>query len=339
MKLSFTFIALLFFSSLYAQVEPKVDVPLDSVIVPLDTIVIVVDTVQKKAAEQGDVMPESAREAKKDTTTQWKKRANYNLNFSQAGFRNWIGGGQNSIAISAITSMTLTKEDSFSSFVNQLDASFGITKQGDTQGFRKTDDNIILRSKYGVKLRNDWKISAMLDGRTQIRPGYRYERIPNTDAERRLFISEFLAPGFFLVSIGAEYSVKDFYTVRLAPLTGKVTLVLNDSLSRAGTYKVEPGRKLRNELGAQFNGSYRRTLMKNVTLQTNILLFSNYEEFGDVDVNFEGLLMLRVNKYISSSISAQMIYDDDIDIVREDGTTGPALQIKQVINVGFILQL
>lgn len=330
--ITLTFFVLQLSFAAFAQDEPRVIVPLP------DTIPVQDTTKQIEEVEKGDVMPESIKEAKKDTTQLWKKRANYNLNFSQAGFHNWVGGGQNSIAISAVTSMTLTREDSVSSWVNQLDASYGITKQGETLGFRKTDDVIILRSKYGLKLRNDWKISTMLDGRTQIRPGHRFERVPNTDAERKIFISEFLSPGFFLLSLGAEHSVKDFYTIRIAPVTGKVTMVLNDSLSRAGAYGITPGRTFKSELGAQFNGSYRKTIIKNVTLQTNLLLFSNYREFGDVDVNFEGLLMLRVNKYISSSISTQLIYDDDIDIARDNGTVGPALQYKQVINVGFILQ-
>ena len=62
----------------------------------------------------------------------------------------------------------------------------------------------------------------------------------------------------------------------------------------------------------------------------------------NVDVNWELLIGLKVNKYISASISTQMIYDHDIPVPVErdiDGVTvkgtGPRLQFKQVLAIGF----
>ena len=74
--------------------------------------------------------------------------------------------------------------------------------------------------------------------------------------------------------------------------------------------------------------------MKNINLQTKLELFSNYEEATHIDVNWEVLVAMKVNKYISATISTQLIYDHDIDILDSDGKVGPRTQFKEVIGVG-----
>ena len=59
-----------------------------------------------------------------------------------------------------------------------------------------------------------------------------------------------MAPGYLVTSIGWEYNKgKNFY-VHLSPLAGKATFVLNDSLSKVGSYGVDPGEKVLFQLGA-----------------------------------------------------------------------------------------
>ena len=84
-------------------------------------------------------------------------------------------------------------------------------------------------------------------------------------------------------------------------------------------------------------GRLNKTLMENVKLQTNFNLFSNYEKFPSTVVNIEASLNLKVNDYIRSNISSQLIYDEDVIITRSDGSRGREVQIKNVINVGFTL--
>lgn len=48
---------------------------------------------------------------------------------------------------------------------------------------------------------------------------------------------------------------------------------------------------------------------------------------------------MKVNKYISTTFSTQLIYDNDIDLARttgsKKGTFGPDVQFKQVLSVGL----
>ena len=80
--------------------------------------------------------------------------------------------------------------------------------------------------------------------------------------------------------------------------------------------------------------------MENITFQTVLELFSNYfHNPQNVDVNWTTLTTFKVNKFISATLSTQLIYDDDVSVLRtagdNKGTTGPDIQFKQVLGIGF----
>jgi hypothetical protein len=82
--------------------------------------------------------------------------------------------------------------------------------------------------------------------------------------------------------------------------------------------------------------------MKNVNFQNKLELFTNYsEEPANIDVNWEILIALKVNKFISATISTQLIYDHDVDISVDsdnDGNieaVGPRAQFREVLGVGL----
>jgi hypothetical protein len=81
-----------------------------------------------------------------------------------------------------------------------------------------------------------------------------------------------------------------------------------------------------------------RDFSKSINLATTLELFTNYlEEFGNVDVNWYLQLNLKVNKWLAASITTQLIYDDNVTIMDEDGVTplGPRTQFKEILGVGL----
>jgi hypothetical protein len=52
-------------------------------------------------------------------------------------------------------------------------------------------------------------------------------------------------------------------------------------------------------------------------------------------VNCENMITLKVNSFIKVTLSADAFYDDRIIIQRDDGTKGPATQLKNTFGVGF----
>ena len=75
-------------------------------------------------------------------------------------------------------------------------------------------------------------------------------------------------------------------------------------------------------------------------------MFSNYiENPENVDINWDLLILMKVNKFITASINTNLIYDDDVNITRDkngDGINeinGPRTQFKEIIGIGFSYKL
>jgi len=186
---------------------------------------------------------------------------------------------------------------------------YGLIRQGDET--RKSNDRIEFNSKYGRNLSEKWLYSAMLNFKTQFADGFNY---PDPKV-----ISTFMTPAYLTASIGMDYKRGDNFSLFISPLTGKATFVLDDTISAEGNFGVEPGEKFRAELGGFMKVTYKATVMENVDFLTRLDLFSNYlDEPGNIDVNWEVLLSMKINEFLSATVNAVMLYDDDVNVPRED---------------------
>ena len=288
----------------------------------------------------------------KDTVDGWDKGCIVTSNLSQTSLWNWAAGGQSSVTITGLLSAYATETTGGGLWENNFDLAYGVLKQGNTKAWWKTDDKIDLTSKYGKKASGKWYYAALLNFKTQLAPGYNY---PDDSTK----ISDLLAPGYVIVALGVENKPEKEFGLYVAPLTLKLSMVNDQELADAGAFGVEKaiydettgakisgGKKTRSELGCYARVFYARDVMENVTLKTELDLFSNYvDEPENIDVNWEVLLNMKVNKYITASISTQLVYDNDIEIGIDstgDGvidSSGPRTQFKEVIAVGVSYKL
>ena len=295
----------------------------------------------------------------------WNVGSNFNATFQQVSLQNWAGGGKNSLSLGAVASVFMVYDDTVRRrWENNLELNYGIGRIGGKEDpFTKTNDNILLVSRYGRKLAPHYYLSTLLDFRSQITPGFRYEQV-NDSVQSATQISEFMAPGFLVASLGVTYSPtrkklllkrkkdgkeieedeeedkekkkkrRDYFAVTLSPFSGKFTFVLDDELAALDLYGTD-GKNARAEIGSSLAVNLRKNLIKNVSVSSNLNLFSGYAQPQNIDMNFETLLVLKVNKFIAANVALQLIYDDDINVEREDGSIGPALQVQNAINVGL----
>jgi hypothetical protein len=270
-----------------------------------------------------------------DTVQYWTSGSSFSLNIQQVGLTNWAAGGESSIAIGGVLEGFSDYEREEVVWENKARVGYGVIRNGDNSNrFEKTDDAVLLSSKYSQKFSEVILMTAALNFRTQLDEGFKIEKADN----RRVLISDFMAPGYLQASLGLTYRPTPNVNATVAPFTGRFTFVLNDSLSTVGSFGVQAGESIRSEAGISVTGSYKVTLMKNVELNTTYNFFSNYEKFPNTVVNIEGGLDLKVNDFIQSRIRTQLIYDDDVKVTRSDGTRGRDIQLKNVITVGFILR-
>ena len=294
----------------------------------------------------------SLRTQNTDSITGWKKGGIFGFNISQASFTNWAAGGQNSIAINSLLNVFINYKNDVSAWDNALGMGYGLLQQGRNGKMIKTDDKIDLSSKYGRKASASWYYAALLNLKTQMAPGYNY---PNDTVK----ISSLFAPAYVIAALGFDYKPNDHFSGFISPVTSKNTFVNDPVLADGGAFGVEKatysstgalmthGKKFRTEFGGYVKMAYQTTFFddKSVSLLTKLELFSNYlKNPQNVDVNWETVIGLKVNKYISASIATNLIYDDDIKISvdkNHDGivdAVGPRGQFKEVIAVGLSLK-
>jgi hypothetical protein len=269
-----------------------------------------------------------------DDTTGWKTENNLTIAFSQVSLTNWAAGGQNSMSVNGRFNGFYNYKKERMAWDNQLDLGYGLLKQGKTI-WQKTDDRFELMSKLGYRLSKSLNGAALANFKSQFAPGY-------SKPEGGSRISDLFSPAYLLMAIGLDWKKGDNFTLFASPVALKMTFVLNDSLSKAGSFGVEPDKKFRAELGGYIRMMWKHDLMKNVGLQTKLDLFSNYlKDPQYVDVNWEVLLLMKINKYLSVNINTLLIYDHDILIGKDtsgDGTPdnfSPRIQFKELFGLGL----
>ena len=191
------------------------------------------------------------------------------------------------------------------------------------------------------------EVGTLIDARTQILPGYTLvDGLP--DKEQR--ISDFLSPGYLVAAAGLAPNPGKNNKIFVAPCTAKLTVLMDDTLSAAGAFGVDAGQHSRLELGGYIRWNLTASLMENITWTHQVDLFSNYlNKPGNVDVNWTGLLELKVNEALRTTISMHLIYDDDVVLEKEPARTevsdqgvvtnipavmGPGTQFKEVLSIG-----
>lgn len=273
-----------------------------------------------------------------DSIDGWEKGIATFINVSQTSLTNWSAGGENSLSINSLINAHANLKKGKSNWENSLDIGYGILKQGDNDGFIKTDDKIDMVSKFGYRAFGKWNYAALLSLKTQMTNGYNY---PNDS----IAISKFLAPGYILGAAGLDYKPNDYFTAFVAPITTKITLVNDQALADSGAFGVDPGKKSRIELGGYIRMAFQKELIENVNFGTKIDLFSNYlNNPQNIDINWETLLTLKANKYFSATLSTVLIYDDDIKFEEDtnnDGeidSKGPRIQFKEILSLGITLK-
>lgn len=259
--------------------------------------------------------------AQKDTSY-WAKDGIVSLNYSQTGLTNWAKGGDNSYSINSLLNYNIKYNKGKNSWENAIELAYGMVNTNDE--FRKADDKIDLSSKYGHQATEHWYYSANATFKTQFDDGY--------DGDDK-FISTFMAPANLIVSLGMDYKPNEHLSVFISPVSNRTIFVMNDSLAAQGAFGVEPDDKIREEFGASLKAVYEhKEIIKNVGIMTKLELYSNYlENPQNIDVNWEVLITLTVNEWLSAMVNTQLVYDDNTTI---DGVNSK-VQFKEIVGVGL----
>ncbi len=269
----------------------------------------------------------------------WDFEGNTGMKLTQSAISNWAPGGESFFAVSGLLDIKLKYDDTIRHrWASQLRVEYGITHQGGEKDiFIKNSDLVRFASLYGRTLSKRLRLSASVNFNSQLAQGFKYVET-RTDSSYHInpvFISEFMSPGFLEPSLGFTYlpvgqSVKEknVWAIMVFPVSGKFTFVLNDKVPNRRN--VEAGKKVKAEIGSRFSTTYNKELMQNLSWQSNFMAFANFQKFDHVDLTFNTLINMRVNKYIGTDLSIDVVYDDD---------ALSKIQFRNLLNVGLSLKL
>lgn len=251
----------------------------------------------------------------------WFVSGNNSLLFSQSAFSNWVAGGVNSFALNGSLDyeFNLTKEKHI--WDNRVVLGYGIqTNKGESS--RKTNDVIDLTSSYGYSIGNHWYLAASMNFRTQFTDGFDY----STDLKTK--ISGLMAPGYLSLGLGVDYKPNENFQVNIHPFTPRVTFVLDKDLQKKGNFGLKnDGDKTLFEFGAYLGARYKLQIMEGISYDNRVGIYADYlKNFGNMDVAYQGILDMKVNKFVSAQVSLNLLYDED-QIKKT--------QIKQTLGIGF----
>ncbi len=266
-----------------------------------------------------------------DTTRAWKTNGNASLLFNQSTFDNWVAGGENNISgnIGINYDFNYLKDDW--SWDNKVIASYGLVKTRTSSFAKKTDDRFELNSLLGKRASEHWYYSAFLNFRTQFTRGYEYSTDENGQ-EIRTEYTDLFSPAYLSFGPGMAWKKSDDLKFNLSPLASKITFVdAGRTLPDEAYFGVEEGKSVRYELGFHASGYYKFVLLANVSLENILTLYSNYlEDPQNVDLDYQLNVVLRVNRYLTTNLMFQTIYDDN---------AFRGFQVRQVfgvaVNYGF----
>jgi Protein of unknown function (DUF3078) len=274
------------------------------------------------------------KEAKIDSGKIWKTGGLFNLNVGQGSQSNWAAGGDDfSLSLSSYLGYYAFYKKDHYSWDNTIDLNYGLVNTT-SLGTRKNDDRIDFLSKVGYSLAPKLNLAGLVNFHSQFSKGYKY----NNDGTKNL-LSDFLAPGYVLLSAGLDYKPIEGLSIFISPITSRWIIVTNDSLSAKGEYGVDPGKKVKNEIGAFASITYIKNFNQTIAYNGRLDLFSNYEHNPqNIDVLMNNMFTAKISKLLVASIELDLIYDNDVKLFGKNGDS-PGLQLKSLISVGLSVKL
>jgi hypothetical protein len=241
----------------------------------------------------------------------WKRTASGNLNLNQAYFDNWTKGGSNALSWETRLEGAAVRKEADWDWESRGKAAFG-QSHIDGLGTRKAGDELTLETIYTRKI-SEWVnpfASARLQ--TQFAAGYSYDDEAGT-SER---VSGPFDPTYFIQTVGLGRNWGDEYKLRAGAALKETFSAARYGYAGADGFKIEPG--------ASAVAEVRRGVMENILLASVLDVFIDFRGVDAVDVRWENQVTAKVNSFVSTNFSLDLLYDKDLSTRR---------QIRQTLGV------
>lgn len=254
------------------------------------------------------------------------------LNLTQMAYDNWSGGGENSFNAKLSTRTQHVYHIDKLAIDTYFNATYSMG-QTDKQ-IVKLDDAFQLNSDISYVLYNKWNYTFGINLASQFSKTY------NDNEKKDLYKSRFFAPANLKPYFGFTFKVSDNQKITLAPISGNVLMVFDDSLSNIGAFGVEKGKKAKLSVGAYFNGQWGFNITKNGALKYKTIVQSFWDYDSTPNLNWENWIDFTVFKLFSINFYFRMVYDEKVVVKVKDSDgkmveSDSFLQIKESLGFGI----
>ena len=268
----------------------------------------------------------------------WKTSLLTQFGFSQVSLMDWAAGGYGSVSLNSYLDFKANYAKKKSIWENRAQLGYGfIQNMGD--GFKKSDDRIIIDSKYGYKAAEKLYFSVIYNFRTQFTTGYK-------DKKGSPVVSRFMAPGYTSLGFGISYTPSPNLSVNFAPLTSNLVIVRDADLR--SLYGNAADQYIRYELGAQVKVD-ASVALQDFKANTTLTLFSDYlNKPLNIKVNWDVNITAQLTKFLGVTLRTYLIYDDTIKHIDKTDAAGnlvydedgkvvkiPGVQFKEISGLSF----
>lgn len=278
-------------------------------------------------------------EAEEKDKNGWHNEGAIALMFNQAAFNNdWTGGGTTNYAANLKFNYDFNYRYNKLTIDNRVLVDYGLTKNKGEQYSRKTNDRIELNSIIGTKVSDtNWYYSFFLNFKTQFTDGYDYKK--EDDVLIRTRKTDFFSPAYLQFGPGMLWKKNDNLKVNISPFAARITFVDKDftrveddpeaiaEFNKKKYFGVEANESTNFELGASINAYAKFDIVKNVSAENVLAVYSDYlEKPQNLNIDYTLNINMKINDYMSANLTFQAIYDEN---------AVAAVQVREALGIGF----
>lgn len=331
-------------------------------IIRTDTVIIIdttyiIDTIISTYTNivTDTIYPELEDTESSDFLLYSKFNGDIGVTLNQLAITHWAAGGESNGSGKITSNFTYQYNRKLFNYVVNGIFAYGMSNYTKDRRYEKSEDRCELSMTMTNNNNNNLSFTSIASLKTQFTNGYSY---PNDSVP----ISRFFAPAYLTLSAGYNYNVKDFLSVYISPVAGKMTFVTDQRLADLGSYGVEAGywnvydgdstwvkgKNLLSELGINILIKYKQEFRNNISVFSTLNLYNNYMDPNksnrwNIDVDWETGIKFTINKQISAIINIHLIYDDNIKFTITEVVDGvevtkqsSILQFKESLGISFL---
>ncbi len=246
----------------------------------------------------------------KDTVdSRWSTTMVGGLNFSQVAFSNWTKGGENSLTWTLNYDFNFKFDDDDIGFKTKFRSLYGRTKF-DGKDYRTNENEFYLDQVLSYHA--SWKVDPFFSNsiRTQLTTGFDYS------GPKPVKVADFFDPAIITQSVGFTYDKLSALQTRLGialqhTTADRYTKYTNDvsTSDKEETYKFETG------FESVTNAKIK--LDDNIFAESNLILFTRFEEIDVWDVRWDNSMVAKVNSWLNVSFTYNFIFKKSESVIAQ----------------------